>query len=486
MTVTQYIGARYVPLFDGEWDITKQYEPLTVVLYQGNSYTSMQAVPTGISISNTEYWAATGSYNAQVEAYRQEVLNYDSRITANATAISTEQTARVNADADLADDIATNSADIATNAADIATNATNIATNTADIATNATAISTEEAARIAADNALGARIDNINVLTNPYDYFKNYNAVFIGDSYAYGTGASDHLSGDTKRFTSILCSLLQANEFNFAVGSTGFCDPGSGGQNAPFPTQVSNAIAGMTNQQIADTHLVVIAGGVNDFNEGSTYGYSDMRAACATACARAESGFPNAWIVVVPMLFKGAGANPRLLNFEDALVAGANGDNTHYRTVVIRGAWTWNFGMASHFNNDALHPNDVGHKLIAARIYERILGGYSYENRLQSPTFENGYSGGVDQGTYFEFMNGVAQSFGMYITGSVEADTTTKIASVPGIAPNQTVYGIVCKSGSQVGVWQITPSGAIYVRCNTATSDFYLSPISYIPKGVLA
>lgn len=75
MATTQYIGARYVPLFadPAEWDSTKQYEPLTIVIHKGNSYTSRQYVPAGIEITNEKFWALTGNYNAQVEAYRKEV-----------------------------------------------------------------------------------------------------------------------------------------------------------------------------------------------------------------------------------------------------------------------------------------------------------------------------------------------------------------------------------------------------------------------------
>ena len=86
MTVRQYIGARYVPIFGRkdedsiQWDNTKPYEPLTVVLYQGNSYTSRQYVPAGIDITNQEFWANTGNYNAQVEAYRAEVQTLDTDI----------------------------------------------------------------------------------------------------------------------------------------------------------------------------------------------------------------------------------------------------------------------------------------------------------------------------------------------------------------------------------------------------------------------
>ena len=87
MSVREYIGARYVPLFADpiDWDSTKTYEPLTIVYNQGNSYTSRQYVPAGIDISNDTYWARTGNYNAQIEQYRSEVATFDGRITTNET-----------------------------------------------------------------------------------------------------------------------------------------------------------------------------------------------------------------------------------------------------------------------------------------------------------------------------------------------------------------------------------------------------------------
>lgn len=68
-----YIGMRYVPIFAGTWDATADYEPLTIVSYQGNSYTSRTFVPAGTSLDNEKYWALTGNYNAQIEQYRQQV-----------------------------------------------------------------------------------------------------------------------------------------------------------------------------------------------------------------------------------------------------------------------------------------------------------------------------------------------------------------------------------------------------------------------------
>ena len=77
----RYVGERYVPIFGrkGEesiqWDNSAPYEPLTIVLYQGNSYTSRQFVPIGVDITNQEFWALTGNYNALIELYHNESIS---------------------------------------------------------------------------------------------------------------------------------------------------------------------------------------------------------------------------------------------------------------------------------------------------------------------------------------------------------------------------------------------------------------------------
>ena len=82
MTVTQVLGAKVQPTFADptEWNSTRIYAPLTIVLHEGNSFTSKQYVPVGIDITNTDFWAETGNYNAQVEQYRQEVLGYIGKV----------------------------------------------------------------------------------------------------------------------------------------------------------------------------------------------------------------------------------------------------------------------------------------------------------------------------------------------------------------------------------------------------------------------
>lgn len=93
-----YIGARYVPLIDGAWDNTKQYEPLTIVTYQGNSYTSKTYVPVGVDINNETYWVLSGNYNAQVAALQEQVTQNAEDISTNETNITNLQTTTTNLD----------------------------------------------------------------------------------------------------------------------------------------------------------------------------------------------------------------------------------------------------------------------------------------------------------------------------------------------------------------------------------------------------
>lgn len=82
MSVLQYIGARYVPKFyenpddqSTDWKAGVNYEPLTVVTYNGQTYTSKIPVPgtVGNPEDNPDYWALTGEYNAAIGQLRNEV-----------------------------------------------------------------------------------------------------------------------------------------------------------------------------------------------------------------------------------------------------------------------------------------------------------------------------------------------------------------------------------------------------------------------------
>lgn len=77
MAVREYIGARYVPVFSnvngGVWDNSYTYEALTIVKYGNDYYTSKKNVPAGVAITNGDYWALTGNYNATLANLQDQV-----------------------------------------------------------------------------------------------------------------------------------------------------------------------------------------------------------------------------------------------------------------------------------------------------------------------------------------------------------------------------------------------------------------------------
>lgn len=74
MAYRQYIGARYVPLYVGNWDASRNYEPLSIVTdANGNSFTSLKDVPKGTALNNRDYWVQTSSYSGAIDVLRRDV-----------------------------------------------------------------------------------------------------------------------------------------------------------------------------------------------------------------------------------------------------------------------------------------------------------------------------------------------------------------------------------------------------------------------------
>ena len=92
----QYIGARYVPIVyknpdDGSanWKANVAYEPLTILVDNGDSYTSRKAVPPSVGrpSENGEYWVKTGDFNASLLALQREMQEIDNDINNNETGL---------------------------------------------------------------------------------------------------------------------------------------------------------------------------------------------------------------------------------------------------------------------------------------------------------------------------------------------------------------------------------------------------------------
>ena len=79
---SMYIGARYVPVFADpvEWDDEREYEPLTIVIKDGDCYTSKCYVPKGAQLppypeNQTKYWVKTSDYNYQFADLKKTVTD---------------------------------------------------------------------------------------------------------------------------------------------------------------------------------------------------------------------------------------------------------------------------------------------------------------------------------------------------------------------------------------------------------------------------
>lgn len=347
--VRQYVGARYVPVFADplEWSGTRGYEPFTVVLHEGNSYTSRQSVPVGIDIGNTAYWAETGNYNAQIDAYRQEVLAFDGRIAANANAISAE--ARARADGDSALD--------------------------GRITANANAISAEAQARADGDSALALRVDNFEKQT-PMQGESGRNAVFIGDSFMAPT------TSYPQKLAYFTSQLMGWSMYNYAYGGSGWVDEAGAAMN--FYHQIQKAA-----QQIAipvgSVDYVVIGGGFNDWNDPTPLTYNQLYSAALRTIKEARAQFPNAQIIAIPMTFRNYGVDTHMHDLYSAIVAGIAASGVAVK--VIEDAYMWQLGFK---NVDGVHPTVELYEIMAQYVASKVMGGDVRTTRLYSQTLSGG------------------------------------------------------------------------------------------------
>lgn len=379
--VTQYVGARYVPLFANpiEWDSAHAYEPLTIVLHQGNSYTSRQSVPTGIDISNETFWAMTGNYNAQIEQYRAEVQAFDRRINTNAAAIAAETARAKGAEAAKADTMHASSEQTY-----------GIGTNTLYghiKLSNELSTSPEDASLgIAATPKLVAReLGNYYTKAESETKFEplhtdepDYILGCVGDSILAGW-SNEHTSGidawDT--YLGKALNFKPANVFKAATGGAGYAS------NTTFESelgQLKNNIVD-AGKSLNDVSMIVIGGGINDNTNDKTRDAVLIAATSAvnTACEL----FPNAQVHIFPMIMGWKGLRSHLLILEDAIIEGAMlcSESNRHRVITHTGCWSWCYdGIDDGVSSDGVHLLQKGQQRVGTSMAVEINGGSAYRS----------------------------------------------------------------------------------------------------------
>lgn len=431
--VRQYVGARYVPVFADplEWSDQTGYEPLTVVLHEGNSYTSRQSVPVGIDIGNTAYWAETGNYNAQIEAYRQEVRAFDGRITANANAIDAETQARES-----------------------------------EVAEAMAEIAAETQARINGDNALALRIDSLSKQT-PVQNENGRNAVFIGDSFMAPT------TSYPQKLAYFTAQLMGWTMYNYAYGGSGWVDEAGAAMN--FYHQIQKA-AQQISIPVADVDYIVIGGGFNDWNDPTPLTYDQLYSAAVQTIKEARAQFPNAQIIAIPMMFRNYGVDTHMHDLYSAIVAGIAASGVAVK--VIKDAYMWQLGFK---NVDGVHPTVELYKIMAQYVASKVMGGDVKTSRLYEQTLSGG---GISTKLSFVIEDGlVTACLDKVSLPALTAGQQVTVASqvfLTCAAPSAKRLVVVNLSSEPVG--QFIWSGSSVLFCaaqNVSAADYAGGSISY-------
>ena len=263
-----------------EWSNTNEYQYYDVVNISGASYVARQNVPTGIDISNEDYWFRWNDPNAEFQELENIVHTYDGRITDNAEAVAAEKT-RAQA-AESANTQAIEDEKTRAQAAESAntqaienekTRATGAETNleeTKAVKNHASADTTYGAAtdalygHVKLYNTINDKVDGALTPNAVQNYISTINTPYNAKCFLFGdsNGTATHLPGNGIQY--YMKQIYNMNVTNYSVNGATFQ---TGIDNAEV---IKNEISKAPSDP--DVSYVIIIGGINDFH----YGWSNI------------------------------------------------------------------------------------------------------------------------------------------------------------------------------------------------------------------
>ncbi|MFC8801708.1 SGNH/GDSL hydrolase family protein [Promicromonospora sp. NPDC057138] len=179
-------------------------------------------------------------------------------------------------------------------------------------------------------------------------------ALFVGDSYTVGQGASS----PAKRWSTLVAREMGWTELNVAQGGTGYISRSATIPKLSYGEQLRAAPA-------AGVDVVVIAGGQNDFPELGTTP-EQVFSAVSRAFKTAHQRFPDAEIIAVgPSTPWDIGLEARAL--DSAVRAAAEQQEATYVSLLDP-----DVVLNKFVGPDGIHVTDRGYAAIAHRVISQI------------------------------------------------------------------------------------------------------------------
>lgn len=326
MATRQYIGARYVPKFfeDGQggnsWLPNVAYEPLTVVTYLNNSYTSKIPVPSSNVAPNldTEHWVLTGAYNAQIDAYRQEVAELSETVDGIGETVS-------------------------------------------GLSDSVDGLGTRVTANEEAIDELEQRI----VGSGDVRLRRNY--LLIADSYGMNPRAQRTW---TTNFVNKVANSRQKSESGY-----GFLT----GDDTRFLSLLEAFNTELTEEERNAVTDIIVCGGWNDARQIQGYGKTtdDLSAAIEDFVDYAELHFPNAIVWIGGISYQTSSIVQEGVTFSSLMTALDVYNSIRYKKLRTLENVQFVLRQTELLDETFFHPNTAGGDALFSAIYNAVNGGFS-------------------------------------------------------------------------------------------------------------
>lgn len=241
---------------------------------------------------------------------------------------------------------------ISKNSQDIIKNSQNIIKNSQDISKNSQAIIT------------------INTTISNYQYNSGYMVTF-GDSYADATTPQNTWPYWLHQYIPTLTLK------NYAVSGAGF-----NVDTRTFINQINTAYTDETLDK-NQVKLAVLAGGRNDI-----LNYNNAKTKIQECVNRMITIFPNAQILIVPMLYDDSYVPDNTREKLAGLTNGAGEITNHTPNAeTLKFAYIWLKGETKYIDADSIHPNQLGSQTIAKYIYDGAYHNYTPRQEVYKTNF---------------------------------------------------------------------------------------------------